>query len=155
VLYDKATELAQAHEYPHEAALANELAGKFYLTQGKDRVARLYLQEAHHGYRTWGAAAKGKQLEEDYAQYLAQARSAPGSATLASGGLPSLRTVDAAALDLAAALKVAQALSGEIKQERLLDVLMSSVIEHAGAQRGVFLAEHNGQFMIVARRHVE
>jgi hypothetical protein len=155
VAYDKAIELAQAHEFPHEAALANELAGKFYLTLGKDRVARLYLQEAHHGYRMWGAAAKVQRLEACYPQYLMQPRSEPGSAALATVGLPSLRTADAAALDLAAALKAAQALSGEIKQEKLLDILMSFVIEHAGAQRGVFLAEHNGQFMIVARRHAE
>jgi predicted ATPase len=155
VSYDKAIELAHLHEYPHEAALANELAGKFYLTLGKDRVARLYLQEAHHGYRTWGAAAKVKQLEECYPEYLTQLRSEPGSATLATVGLPSLRTADAAALDLAAALKAAQALSSEIKQEKLLDIMMSFVIENAGAQRGVFLAEHNGQFMIVARRHAE
>jgi transcriptional regulator with GAF, ATPase, and Fis domain len=155
VSYDKAIELAQVHEFPHEAALANELAGKFYLTLGKDRVARLYLQEAHHGYRTWGAAAKVKQLEECYAQYLTQPRSESSSATLASSGLPAPRTIDAAALDLAVVLKAAQALSSAIKQERLLDILMSFVIEHAGAQRGVFFAEHDGQFMIVARRHAE
>ena len=43
VAYDRAIDLAYQHGDLQDAALANELAAKFYHTLGKDRVARLYL----------------------------------------------------------------------------------------------------------------
>ena len=39
-------------------------------------------------------------------------------------------------LDLATVIKVSQAVSGEIVLEKLLDTLMRTAIEHAGAERG-------------------
>ncbi|HMJ84433.1 MAG TPA: PAS domain S-box protein, partial [Vicinamibacterales bacterium] len=42
-------------------------------------------------------------------------------------------------LDLATIIKVSQAMSGEIVFEKLLDTLMRTAIEHAGAERGVLI----------------
>src|SRR6266545_2929497 len=42
-------------------------------------------------------------------------------------------------LDLATVLKVSQAVSGEIVQEKLLEILMRTAIEQAGAERGVLV----------------
>ena len=42
-------------------------------------------------------------------------------------------------LDLATIIKVSQAVSGEIVLEKLLDTLMRTAIEHAGAERGVLI----------------
>ncbi len=42
-------------------------------------------------------------------------------------------------LDLAAAIKVSQAVSGEIVLEKLIDTLMRTAIEHAGAERGLLI----------------
>ena len=42
-------------------------------------------------------------------------------------------------LDLATVLKVSQAVSGEIVLEKLIDMLMRTAIEHAGAERGVLI----------------
>ena len=70
-LYDQAIALAKEHEYLNEEAMANELAARFYLSKGKDKIARSYMQEAHYGYRIWGAAAKVKHLEKNYPQLLA------------------------------------------------------------------------------------
>ena len=53
--YDEAIMLASDHEFLNEQALASELAGKFYLLQGKNHVARHYLQDAHYLYQQWGA----------------------------------------------------------------------------------------------------
>ena len=41
--YDRAIALAEEHQYTHEAALANELAAKFYLAQGQQKIAQMYL----------------------------------------------------------------------------------------------------------------
>ena len=153
VAYDKAIDLAYQHGCLQDAALANELAAKFYHALGKDRVARLYFMEASASYRKWGALAKVQQLEARYAQYLAPPRMEPGSAVPATVALPSTPAIDAAALDFATALKAAQALSREIQQDKLLATLMTIVIENAGAQRGVFLVEQHDQLLMVARRH--
>ena len=42
-------------------------------------------------------------------------------------------------LDLATVIKVSQAVSGEIVLEKLLDTLMRTAIEHAGAERGLLI----------------
>ena len=42
-------------------------------------------------------------------------------------------------LDLATVIKVSQAVSGEIVLEKLIDTLMRTAIEHAGAERGLLI----------------
>ena len=42
-------------------------------------------------------------------------------------------------LDLATVIKVSEAVSGEIVLERLIDTLMRTAIEHAGAERGLLI----------------
>jgi len=64
--YDKAIELAAENEYLQEEALSNEIAAKFYLRNRKVKKAKIYLQEAFHCYKSWGANAKIKQLREKY-----------------------------------------------------------------------------------------
>ncbi|MBV8664120.1 MAG: PAS domain S-box protein, partial [Hyphomicrobiales bacterium] len=53
-------------------------------------------------------------------------------------------------LDLATVLKVSQAVSGEIVLERLLDTLMRTAVEQAGAERGLLLISHEGELRIAA-----
>jgi PAS domain S-box-containing protein len=53
-------------------------------------------------------------------------------------------------LDLATVLKVSQAVSGEIVLEKLLDTLMRTAIEHAGATRGLLLLPHGAEQRIEA-----
>ena len=53
-LYDKAISGAKENEYIQEEALANELAARFYLDWGKEKVAAGYMQEAYYCYsRCW------------------------------------------------------------------------------------------------------
>jgi signal transduction histidine kinase len=58
------------------------------------------------------------------------------------------------ALDLATVMKGAQAISGEIVLENLLEKLMCIAIENAGAQRGALLLETNGEWRIEAEGNV-
>ena len=53
-------------------------------------------------------------------------------------------------LDLATVIKVSQAVSGEIVLEKLLDTLMRTAIEHAGAARGLLLLPHGAEQRIEA-----
>ena len=68
--YDKAIAEAAKAGYMHEAALAEELAGEFYLLQGKTKIAGYYLTDAYYGYWRWGALTKVKDLEAKYSELL-------------------------------------------------------------------------------------
>jgi len=69
-LYDRAISGAKENAYIQEEALANELAAKFYLDWGKEKVAAGYMQEAYYCYAQWGAIAKTNHLEQYYPELL-------------------------------------------------------------------------------------
>lgn len=67
--YDQAIQGAQENGQIHEQALAAELAGAFYLSIGREKIAKTYLTEARYCYQRWGAKAKAPHHEN--AQYYA------------------------------------------------------------------------------------
>jgi predicted ATPase/signal transduction histidine kinase len=140
-LYDQAIESAAEHHYVHIQALAAELAARFYLAAGRRTVARAYLADARHGYTRWGADAKVAELSRRYADLL------PPEAAAAQKD-----TTDASALDLLTVLRASQAISGEIVLGELLRKLMTTVLENAGAQRGVLVLHGEGQGLVEARQ---
>ncbi len=46
--YERAIALAKENKFIQEEALANELAGKFYLALGKDKISEVYLKDAFY-----------------------------------------------------------------------------------------------------------
>ncbi|WP_308737878.1 ATP-binding protein [Nostoc sp. 'Peltigera membranacea cyanobiont' N6] len=154
--YDRAIALATEHQFIHEAALANELAAKFYLDWGKERIAQEYMTEAYYGYARWGAKAKVADLEKRYPQLLAailqQTRSAfsVNETLFAVGTLTSTSSSSSVcdSLDLAAILKASQTLSGEIELEKLLSSLLAIVIENAGADKCVLMLLRDSRLLI-------
>ncbi|MEG4119800.1 AAA family ATPase [Microcoleus sp. N9_B4] len=158
-LYDRAISKAKANEYIQEEALANELASKFYLDWGKERIAQEYITQAYYGYARWGAKAKVADLEARYPQLLApileQTRSplsthetifTLGSVTSTSSATSSSSV--SVALDLAAILKASQAISREIELSKLLSSLLSIVIENAGADKCVLMLLRDDSLLI-------
>ncbi|MFY0583881.1 hypothetical protein ACN28S_64845 [Cystobacter fuscus] len=65
-LYDEAIEGARGAEYLQVEALGNELAARFHLQRGRQRVAQGYLLDARDAYTRWEATAKVNQLEEQF-----------------------------------------------------------------------------------------
>jgi GAF domain-containing protein len=53
-------------------------------------------------------------------------------------------------LDLATVIRVSEAVSGEIVFEKLINTLMSSAIEHAGAERGLLILPRGDKYQIEA-----
>ncbi|MEH1963034.1 MAG: AAA family ATPase [Nostoc sp.] len=161
-LYDRAIIGAKENAYIQEEALANELAAKFYLNWGKERIAQEYMTQAYYGYARWGAKAKVADLERRYPQLLAhileQTRSPLStnetifrleSVTSTSSSSSSSSSVSVA-LDLATILKASQTLSGEIELEKLLSVFLHIVIQNAGADKCVFMLLESGCLLIHA-----
>ncbi|RZN25589.1 AAA family ATPase [Bradyrhizobium sp. Leo121] len=129
-LYEHAIHSAHAHGFVHNEALANELAARFYAARGFKKIAHAYLQDARYAYIRWGADGKVRQLDELYPHLRDEKPSAGPTSTI---GTPVER------LDLATVIKVSQAVSGEIVPEKLIDTLMRTAIEHAGAGRGLLI----------------
>ncbi len=165
--YDRAIAGAKANGFIQEEALANELAAKFYLGWGKERIAQEYLTNAYYGYVHWGAKAKVQDLERCYPQLLApilQQQQMALSATetvFATTALATSQVADAqssssgstsisATLDLTSVLKASQTLSREIQLDRLLATLLHTVLENSGADKGALLMPHNNQWFVEA-----
>ncbi|XZN92794.1 MAG: AAA family ATPase [Microcoleus sp.] len=155
--YDLAIQGAKANEYIQEEALANELAAKFYLGWGKEKVAAGYMQEAYYCYARWGAKAKVTDLEKGYPQLLAPILQLPRAVdsfkeTIARETITSSKTSSSAYefLDLATLLKASQAISGEIELNKLLTTLLKIVIANAGASKCVLLLKQDSSLTLVA-----
>ena len=88
------------------------------------------MREARYGYLRWGADGKVRQLDSLYPQLKGEAPSLVPTSTI--------RT-PVEQLDLATVIKVSQAVSGEVVLEKLIDTLMSTAIEQAGAERGLLI----------------
>jgi PAS domain S-box-containing protein len=129
-LYEQAVRSARANGFIHNEALANELASRFYAARGFEKIARVYLQDARYGYLRWGADGKVRQLEQFHPHLRDTAVPASPTATI---GAPVQQ------LDVATVLKAAQAVSGEIVLDKLIERLMRIAVEHAGAERGLLV----------------
>src|SRR5271166_4065236 len=141
VLYEQAIRSAHENGFVHNEALANELAARFYATRGFEKIARVYLKEARYGYLRWGAIGKVQQLDRLRSYLRPQEQTAAPTTTI---GAPVEQ------LDLATVLKVSQAVSGEIVLENLIDTLMRTAIEYAGAERGLLILPHGEEHRIAA-----
>jgi PAS domain S-box-containing protein len=145
-LYEKAIRSARVHGFVHNEAIANELAGRFYARRGYDKVATTYLREARYCYVRWGADGKVRQLDQLY-PYLRAEKSSLSDATT---------TIETSVdqLDLTTVIKVSEAVSGEIVLEKLIDTLMRTAIEHAGAERGLLILPRGDEYRIEAEARI-
>ncbi|HEY5756402.1 MAG TPA: ATP-binding protein, partial [Steroidobacter sp.] len=140
-LYEKALRAAHTNGFVHHEAFCNELAGRFYLARGLDKVGLTYLRDARYCYQRWGADGKVRQLEQQFPQLKTERGVADSTATI-------LTPIEH--LDLATVIKVSETISGEIVLEKLLDTLMRTAIEHAGAERGLLILPRGDEFSIEA-----
>jgi PAS domain S-box-containing protein len=144
-LYDQAIRSAKDNDFTHQEALAAEVASRFYLTRGFDKIADTYLRNAHACYARWGALGKVRQLEQNYPQLRETAHLAPTTTF----------STDARDLDVLAIVAASHAISGEIILGNLLKTLMRVVLENAGAQQGYLLLNRKDELMLEATARVE
>ncbi|MEB3884942.1 AAA family ATPase [Lyngbya sp. CCY1209] len=166
--YEQAIVGASRSQYRQEAALAYELVGQFYLAWDKPKIAQVYLTDAYHAYLSWGARAKVADLESRYPRLLAGIflpQRPAFSATETLLGTPALTVTQTApkqsssassstslsiTLDLATVLKASQTLSSEIELDKLLAILLQTVLENAGADKSVLLMSQQNQWFVEA-----
>jgi predicted ATPase/signal transduction histidine kinase len=163
--YDRAIASAQENKFIQDEALSNELAAKFYLNWGKEKVAAGYMQSAYYCYSKWGAKAKIDDLEKRYPQLLTPIlqpkqndsefsetrRQTINKSSVLHQTIHTTQSSTSSiseALDFGAILKASQALSSEIELEKLRAALMSVLIENAGATTAVLLLLKDGNLAI-------
>jgi len=140
-LYEQAIRSARDNGFVHNEAIANELAARFYCARGFERIANAYLHDARYGYLRWGADGKVQQLDKLY-PHLREAPSVPAPTTTIEAPLEHL--------DLATVIKMSQAVSSEILLEKLIETLLKTAVEQAGAERGLLVLPDGEQYRIEA-----
>ncbi|HJW45587.1 MAG TPA: AAA family ATPase, partial [Lysobacter sp.] len=145
-LYERAIRSAREDGFAHVEGVANEVAARFYLARGFERIAHAYLREARYCYLRWGADGKVRQLDELY-PHLREERPVAGATSTIGAPVEQL--------DLATVIKVSQAVSSEIVLEKLIDTLMRTAIEHAGAERGLLILPRGEDLRIEAEATTE
>ncbi|BAZ50722.1 two-component hybrid sensor and regulator [Nostoc sp. NIES-4103] len=162
-LYDRSISLAKENGYIQEQAIANEVAAKFYLEWGKEKIAQAYMQEAYYCYARWGAKAKTDDLEKLYPHLLqpilqqqklntieainSLANTSNQNYTLTSS---TNSTIISDALDFASVLKAAQIISSNIQLDELITSFTKIILENAGAKKCVLILSHQGQWQVRA-----
>ncbi|MEP6518259.1 trifunctional serine/threonine-protein kinase/ATP-binding protein/sensor histidine kinase [Microcoleus vaginatus] len=157
-MYDRAISLAKENLFLNEEALANELAAKFYLEWGKEKVAQAYMIEAYYCYARWGAKAKIEDLQKRYPRLLGIILQQPQSFTsfqeTITRGTITYNTNSSSSnsefLDLPTLIKASQAISGEIELDKLLTTLLKIAIANAGATKCVLLLKQKQYLQVAA-----
>ncbi|MDC0684888.1 AAA family ATPase [Sorangium atrum] len=155
-LYDQAIEHARDQDLVSTEALGLRLAGEHRLARGHRALARAYLSAAHDAYLRWGARAAAARLARRYPDSIA----APGRPALAADEPPegasaptstiiTDRTLHAY-LDIASALRAAQALSGDRNLGSLVGRMLRLLAEYSGAERAVLALMQGGELVIAA-----
>jgi PAS domain S-box-containing protein len=109
-----------------------KLAANFYAARGFETISHAYLRNARSCYLRWGADGKVRQMDEAHPHLRQQLVSQ--SATTIGASVEQM--------DIATVVKASQAVSGEIVLDRLIEILMTIALEHAGAQRGLLILLH-------------
>ena len=155
--YDRAIAGAKTNEYLQEEALANELAAKFYLEWGKEKVASGYMQEAYYCYAGWGAKAKIEDLEKRYPTLLKPIIALqtvglnPRETIAAKGTISTINTGRIQEmLDLSTLMKASRALSQDISLEGAIANLMQVAMENAGAETVALMLFEEKVLMLTA-----
>ncbi|MEH2087736.1 ATP-binding sensor histidine kinase [Nostoc sp.] len=157
--YEIAIQGAIANDYIQEAAIANELAAKFYLEWGKEKAAEGYLQQAYYSYARWGAKAKTDDLEKGYPKLLKpilqqQEFNLNPLETIASVARTSSYTTSSTnisdALDLTCILKAAQTISSCIELDALISILTRIILENSGAKTSVLILPQKDTWQVRA-----
>ncbi len=144
VLYEEAVAKLEGCGYPSLLASGLECAGRFCASRKMTTAAQVFLRRAQESYAQWGAHIKVAALNAEYAGYLASTpalyEAAPNAPTTGLLHPATTSKKPISAFDLPAVLRACQALSSETSTEALLGLIVSSLIQCAGATRAVLLS---------------
>jgi len=139
--YASAVSHARRHGFTQVEALAAQRSAAFHLARGDEVCAQAYLRHARGAWQRWGAAAMVRQLQEAHPELLAVDAWSPAASRLQ-------------ALDVQAVLRISSALASDIVPARLVETLMRTALESAGAERGALVLLRDGAWHVAAQAQV-
>src|SRR5262249_8216588 len=144
-LYEDAIGSARKHGFVQDEAISHEAAARFHADRGFATIAQAYLRNARSCYARWGASAKVEQLERDHADLREDTLFSRLGITI---GVPVEQ------IDVATVVKASHVILGEIVLDRLLKAFLTMGLEHAGAERGVFMRLRGNDLLIEAEASI-
>ena len=130
-LYEVAIASAARYGFTQIEALAHETAARLCRANGLASAAQCHTARARDLYLAHGADAKARQLQASHPDL------AP----------PSQLAADS---DMAALLQTSQAVSEEVGSEKLIETLMTIVLRHSGASRGLLILPYGDRLRLEA-----
>ena len=160
--YERSASQARDLGLVNDEAIAYELATRRCDERGRRDFTKLFARSAHQAYTRWGAVAKIDALEEEYRSLLREM--GEGHSKLSLADLADLTVRDFQShshtyhshefnerlLDTTTVLRAAQALSGEIMLDQVLEKLLRLTLEHAGAQKAAMLLTTDNRLYLEA-----
>jgi len=147
--YEQAIEAAEKNNLLHIACLVYECMARFHLASQNLSQARVYMNKAYVAYKAWGAVAKCKALERDYAEWLDKPKEDSNilllKENLSSG---SLSVSSNSLLDVIAILEANQTIASETELDQVVGKLLYIVLENTGAQHALLLREHEEKWSV-------
>ena len=159
LFYDRAISYAKNSSYLLDEAIASELAAKFYVETGDERISRIYIAESCSLYQKWGAISKVDQIKNIYVNIFhvpaREEKQIPRMSEYIAekddeSKTESAHITDSTTLDIATILKVSQAISGEIDFDNLLKIIMKTALQNSGAQKAFLILEREGKLFVEA-----
>ena len=139
--FEKAIAAGRAHSVKMHA-LACQRAYLFAKKHDLSDLAKVYLDHAIHHYNKWGATALADHLikkhDPAFKGPTARAANLVGHAAGADAMV-------SANLDLDTIFKVSQAITKEVRLEKMTERLLEMLLENAGASRGLLVLAEEGQ----------
>lgn len=139
--YAKAVSHARRHTFTQVEALAAELAAAFHADRNEDIIAQAYLRHACGAWQRWGASGKVRRLQAEHSELFQPDAGAPAASRLYE-------------LDVRAVLRISNALASDIVPARLVETLLRTALESAGAGQGALVLLRGGAWQVPARAQV-
>jgi diguanylate cyclase (GGDEF)-like protein len=139
--FDLALSDVERRGRPWHAALIRERAGRFHLRNGLPHSGRALIRRARRRYHNWGAFARVRRLDEEFA-FL------PGGGVRRDARATDIVSPDR--VDLLAILRASQALSAETSLERLEARVVELLAELTGATSVAVVLRQNGAWLLRA-----
>lgn len=138
----------------HFKAAASEAIGACYRSLHREEEARMYIRQALFYYRQWNAEGKAEKLREQWPDVHENTMISEESTTfyhISDSPRTNTEYNIGTQLDAYSIVKASQAISGEILLDKLMERLLSILIENAGASNGLFVMNKGNELRIASR----
>ncbi|HRI69025.1 MAG TPA: AAA family ATPase [Polyangium sp.] len=146
--YENASQLAREQGFLQYEAYAEEQAARYWWARKNDGVARSYMQRAYRAYQIWGATLKIAALEREFPWL---ERVSGRSSRTTTSTVRGTQSTTSTSLDARSMVLASQAISEEIALDKLLQKLMTVIVQATGATRAALVLDTRSGFVVVAQ----